>query len=163
MKRKLYCNFHHRPLPASLPTPGAANRNLAQSSAPRTLPNSGRAPRWGLSFWPRHWVRERERTLRSIAGLGTKALGGGLRVRGGTPERRSGEEGAPRPQQGRSGQAERPRRTRYLQGFVQVPAGLVQGLLGRVSRVAHSFQRVYVLQPASFLLFFLFPYLGQFL
>lgn len=52
---------------------------------------------------------------------------------------------------------------RYLQGFVQVPAGLMQGLLGRVSRVAHSFQRVDVLQPASFLLFFLFPYLGQFL
>lgn len=52
---------------------------------------------------------------------------------------------------------------RYLQGRIQVPAGLMEGLLGCVSGVAHPFQRVYVLQAASFLLFLLSPDLGQFL
>lgn len=33
----------------------------------------------------------------------------------------------------------------YLQGRIQVPAGLMEGLLGCVSGVAHSFQRVDVL------------------
>lgn len=51
----------------------------------------------------------------------------------------------------------------YLQGLLQVPAGLVERLLGCTSGVAHSFQIVYVLQAASFLLFFLLPYLVQFL
>lgn len=51
----------------------------------------------------------------------------------------------------------------YLQGRIQVPAGLMEGLLGCVNGVAHSFQRVDVLQAASSLLFFLSSYLGQFL
>lgn len=53
--------------------------------------------------------------------------------------------------------------TGYLQGRVQIPAGLMEGLLGCVSGVAHSFQRVDVLQAVSSLLFFLSSYLGQFL
>lgn len=65
--------------------------------------------------------------------------------------------------EGRLGRDAWAERGRYLQGRVQVPAGLVEGLLGRVSGVAHPFQRVDVLQAASLLLPLLSPDLGQFL
>lgn len=51
----------------------------------------------------------------------------------------------------------------YPQGLVQVPAGLLQGLPGRVRGVAHALQGIHILQAESLLLFFLLPYLGQFL
>jgi hypothetical protein len=54
-------------------------------------------------------------------------------------------------------------RRHHLQGFVQVPAGLLEGLLGRMHGVPHSSQRVDALQTAALLLFLLSPYLGQFL
>lgn len=54
-------------------------------------------------------------------------------------------------------------RARHLQGLVQVPAGLMEGLPGGMRGEAHNFQSVYVLQAAAFLLLFLFPYLGQLL
>lgn len=53
--------------------------------------------------------------------------------------------------------------TPYLQGLIQVPPGLMEGVLGCVGGVAHCFQNVYALQAAFSLLLFLFPYLGQFL
>lgn len=109
----------------------------------------------GASFCVCHWARERESTDPQMHTRNKGPQERGAGPRGTWALHAAVEEAAPGPGPGPG----RP----YPQGRVQVPAGLVQGLLGGVHGVAHPLQVVYVLQAESLLLFFLFPYLGQFL
>lgn len=136
--------------------PGAVSCAKALQERRKGTRHPGRAgrPEFGEGFLPKggtrasfrvcHWARERD-----SADPRMQTRNGGRRRRARGPV-----EGV-----GRGRGAGQP----YPQGVVQAPAGLVQGLLGCVSGVAHSFQIIYVLQAESLLLSFLFPYLGQFL
>lgn len=134
--------------------PGAVSCAKALQERRKGTRHPGRAgrPEFGEGFLPKggtrasfrvcHWTRPSDANQER----GPQETGSGPRGGGGAGPGRGRGAGQP-----------------YPQGVVQAPAGLVQGLLGCVSGVAHSFQIIYVLQAESLLLSFLFPYLGQFL